>query len=134
VVFGDAREESSTNQLAVAWVVVNRVNNRQFTYPNTVNEVVYQKYGSTYEFATMGDTGHDNAWNSEKASKSIIYTNSIAAASGALCGSQADPTGCALAYCTQDPCPATSNTLYAIAYNKKKIGNKWFVCQQPRTW
>lgn len=134
VVFGEARGDNATGQLAVAWVVVNRVNNqyKQFTYPKTVNGVVYQKYGTNYEFNTMGSASHTRDWNTAKAGNSITYRNATSAASGALCGTKADPTTCAMAFCSTDPCSSTSDTKYAQVYNKQKIGSHWFVCQRPK--
>lgn len=119
-------------QLAVAWTVVNRVNNHDFDYPNNVTGVVYQKHNGVYDYNTMGIPSHTVAWNKAKATKDKEYTNAISSASGALCGTSPDPTKCAVAYCARDPCSATSSTKYAIAYNKIKIGNHWFVCFKPR--
>lgn len=132
VVFGEARGEPFIGQVAVAWTIVNRVNNHQFDYPNTVYQVVYQKHSGIYDYNTMGSKRDTMLWNDAKSKNSTTYQNAIKASSGALCGTIKDPTDCALAYCAYDPCSATSSTKYAIAYNKKKIGQHYFVCFRPR--
>jgi spore germination cell wall hydrolase CwlJ-like protein len=51
-IYYEAGVESYEGKLAVAAVVMNRANNKQF--PKTVCEVVYQKTGSTYQFSWVG--------------------------------------------------------------------------------
>lgn len=49
----EAAKESFEGKLAVANVVMNRVNNPQF--PKTVCDVVYQKINNTYQFSWVGE-------------------------------------------------------------------------------
>ncbi|XP_078331142.1 spore cortex-lytic enzyme-like [Crassostrea virginica] len=127
VVFGEARGESSEGQLAVAYSIVNRVNHKG--YPNTLNKVVYQKYGKIYQYNTLSEPAHDKAWADAKKSNTTEYRNAVKASSDALCGKVADPTGCATDYCAYDPCSATKSNKWWKATNKKKIGNHYFVCR-----
>lgn len=130
LVFGEA--QPAEGQLAVAMTVVNRVDNHEFSYPNTVRGVACQKYGKHFEFNTMEESKHDTAWEKAKENKTAEYKNAMSAARSALSKSASDPTGGATAFCARDPCSATSDTKYAKAYNKTKIGNHYFVCQQPK--
>ena len=128
IVFGEARGESSEGQLAVAYTVVNRV--AHDGYPSTLDDVVYQKYGSHYQYNTLDHASHKKAWKKAKKDNAATYTNAITAASGALCGTESDPTTCATDFCAEDPCSATNDNKYWIAYNKQQIGSHWFVCRK----
>ncbi|XP_013404488.1 uncharacterized protein LOC106169546 [Lingula anatina] len=130
VVHGEARGESFTGQLAVAYTIVNRVNHGG--YPNTLNKVVYQRYSGGYQYNTLSEPRHDRAWATSKANNDSTYRRAILAAKDALCGYRSDPTGCATDYCAYDPCSATRSNRYWDVYNKRKIGNHWFVCRSPK--
>ncbi|XP_013416863.1 uncharacterized protein LOC106178286 [Lingula anatina] len=131
VVHGEAKGESITGQLAVAYTIVNRVKHNG--YPNTLNGVVYQRYSSGYQYNTLDDSNHDRAWASSKANNDATYRRAIQAAEDALCGYKSDPTDCATDYCAYDPCSATKPNAYWDVYNKKKIGSHWFVCRRSKT-
>ena len=128
IVFGEARGESSRGQLAVAYTVVNRVGHAG--YPNTLDGVVYQRYGGNYQYNTLDNASHTKKWKKAKKNNAATYTNAITAAGGALCGTKTDPTTCATDFCAVNPCSATNSNAYWIAYNKQKIGNHWFVCRK----
>lgn len=92
VIYGEARGESYTGQVAVAAVVLNRVKNPSF--PNTISGVVYQPYA----FTAVND-GQINLTPNSSAYK---------AAQDAINGW--DPTGGALYY--YNPRTATSSWIF----------------------
>ena len=93
VIHGEARGESYTGKVAVAAVVLNRVESPKF--PNTIAGVVYQPYA----FTCVADGQINLAPDSE----------SISAATDALNG--VDPTGGAIYY--YNPATATSSWIYS---------------------
>lgn len=124
--FGEARGESSEGQLAVAYSIVNRVNHKG--YPNTLNKVVYQKYGKIYQYNTLSEPAHDKAWADAKKSNTTEYRNAVKAYGDALCGRVSDPTKYATNYCAYDPCSATNSNKWRKAINKTNTGKHYFVC------
>lgn len=131
VVYGEARGESYTGQLAVAYTIVNRISHSG--YPNTLSGVVYQTYSGHHQYNTLDVASHTTAWNHAKRTHDASYTSAIKAATGALCKTESDPTGCATDYCAYDPCSATNSNRYYDAYNKQKIGHHYFVCRRPHS-
>ncbi len=93
LVYGEARGESYTGQVAVAAVVLNRVKSSSF--PNTISGVIYQPYA----FTAVTD-GQINLTPNETA---------IKAAKAAMNGW--DPTGGAIYY--YNPKTATSSWIYS---------------------
>lgn len=93
LVYGEARGESYTGQVAVAAVVLNRV--RSSSFPNTISGVIYQPYA----FSIVLD-GQINLTPNETAYK---------AAKAAMNGY--DPTGGAIYY--YNPRTATSSWIYS---------------------
>ena len=92
LIYGEARGESYTGQVAVAAVVLNRVKSASF--PNTISAVIYQPYA----FSVVND-GQINLTPNQTA---------INAAKDAINGW--DPTGGALYY--YNPAKATSSWIY----------------------
>ncbi|MBQ4586321.1 MAG: spore cortex-lytic enzyme, partial [Clostridia bacterium] len=92
LIYGEARGESYTGQVAVAAVVLNRVESASF--PNTISAVIYQPYA----FSVVND-GQINLTPNQTA---------INAAKDAINGW--DPTGGALYY--YNPAKATSSWIY----------------------
>ncbi|XP_062577308.1 spore cortex-lytic enzyme-like [Saccostrea cucullata] len=131
VVFGEARGEPMRGQLAVAYSIVNRKNHQG--YPNTINDVVYQKRsnGREHQYDTLDLPGHTRAWNDAKNRNTQEYQNAIKASGDALCNRERDPTGCATDYCAFDPCHSTTSNSWWTATNKIQIGNHYFVCRVP---
>ncbi|XP_061183116.1 spore cortex-lytic enzyme-like [Saccostrea echinata] len=129
IVFGEARGEPMRGQLAVAYTIVNRKNHQ--AYPNTINDVVYQKRtnGREYQYDTLHMTAHTQAWNDAQRRNTQEYKNAIKASGDALCNRQRDPTRCATDYCAFDPCRSTRSNKWWRATNKLKIGNHYFVCR-----
>lgn len=93
LVYGEARGESYTGQVAVAAVVLNRV--RSSSFPNTISGVIYQPYA----FTVVAD-GQINFTPNDTA---------IKAAKAAMNGW--DPTGGAIYY--YNPRTATSSWIYS---------------------
>ncbi len=93
LVYGEARGESYTGQVAVAAVVLNRVKSSSF--PNTISGVIYQPYA----FTAVAD-GQINLSPDSTALK---------AAKAAMNGW--DPTGGAIYY--YNPATATSKWIYS---------------------
>lgn len=93
LIYGEARGESYTGQVAVGAVVLNRVKSSSF--PNTISGVIYQSYA----FTAVAD-GQINLKPNATA---------IAAAKDAMNGW--DPTGGALYY--YNPSTATSSWIYS---------------------
>ena len=93
LVYGEARGESYTGQVAVAAVVLNRV--RSSSFPNTISGVIYQPYA----FTVVAD-GQINLTPNDTA---------IKAAKAAMNGW--DPTGGAIYY--YNPRTATSSWIYS---------------------
>lgn len=105
VVYGEARGESYTGQVAVAAVVLNRIKSSSF--PNTVSAVVYQPYAFTAVMdGQINYTPNQTAYN---------------AAKDAINGW--DPTGGALYY--YNPKTATSAWIYSRKVTTT-IGNHVF--------
>ncbi len=93
LVYGEARGESYTGQVAVAAVVLNRV--RSSSFPNTISGVIYQPYAFTVvQDGQINLTPNDTA---------------IKAAKAAMNGW--DPTGGAIYY--YNPRTATSSWIYS---------------------
>ena len=65
LVYGEARGESYTGQVAVAAVVLNRVKSSQF--PNTISGVIYQRYAFT-----AVDDGQINLTPNDTARKAVL--------------------------------------------------------------
>ena len=131
VVYGEARGENYTGQLAVAYTIVNRIHHAG--YPNSLHGVVYQKYGSHFQYNTLDLSSHTTQWNTAKRTKDAAYTSAIRAATGALCGTASDPitsTCHATDYCARNPCSATNTNRYWTATHKTHIGHHWFVCRE----
>jgi spore germination cell wall hydrolase CwlJ-like protein len=129
VVFGEARGESTTGQLAVAYTVVNRINSN--LYPNTLDGVLGAKYGSHHEYNTLDEHSHDTAWSSAKRHDTLEYQHAIQAARYALCGTRSDPTTCATAYCATyiHHCSALQDNRYSRVTKQITIGGHTFVCR-----
>lgn len=105
VVYGEARGESYTGQVAVAAVVLNRIKSSSF--PNTVSAVIYQPYAFTAVMdGQINYTPNQTAYN---------------AAKDAINGW--DPTGGALYY--YNPKTATSAWIYSRKVTTT-IGNHVF--------
>lgn len=105
VIYGEARGESYTGQVAVAAVVLNRIKSSSF--PNTVSAVVYQPYAFTAVMdGQINYTPNQTAYNAAKA---------------AINGW--DPTGGALYY--YNPKTATSAWIYSRKVTTT-IGNHVF--------
>jgi N-acetylmuramoyl-L-alanine amidase len=109
VIYGEARGEDYTGQVAVAAVVINRMKSPQF--PNTLREVIYQPRAFT-----CVDDGQINLKPNLK---------SYQAASDAILGK--DPTGGCLFY--MNPRTATSRWMHKriSADTATVIGNHVFV-------
>lgn len=72
-VYYEARGEPFKGQLAVALVTLNRVNSR--LYPNTICEVVYQKYQFSWTALNKLPKIVDKAWNSSWLAAYSAYMN-----------------------------------------------------------
>ena len=134
VVYGEARGESDVGQLAVAYTIVNRIHHSG--YPNTLHGVVYQTYSGGHQYNTLDVQGHTDDWNRDKRTSASAYTRAINAATGALCGTKADPitSAChATDYCARNPCSATTTNRYWVATHKTHIGHHWFVCREKHS-
>ena len=60
-------------------------------------------YGSIYQYNTLSEPAHDRAWTDAKTHNTMEYINAETASHDAICGTVADPTGCATDYCAYDP-------------------------------
>jgi len=125
IVFGEARGESEEGQFAVAFTVHNRVHHKG--YPSSVQSVAYQRYGNHYQYNTLDEPTHDNAWENSKSKNSAEYKNAMKAARDAHYHLKSDPTKGATDYCAYDPRSATDDNKYWYAKDKRKIGNHYFV-------
>jgi len=129
VVYGESRGESSTGQSAVAHSAINRV--KHGGYPNTLDDVINQKYGGNrHQYETLDLSSHDNSWESAKRERNSEYTNAYKASSDALSGRSRDPTGGATSFAADNPNPATSSNQW-YRTEKTKIGNHYFARQIP---
>jgi len=109
LIHAEARGETTEGKIAVGAVVLNRVNSPDF--PNTVEEVVFQKNTFVYQFSPVGD-GTINLQPDESA---------IRAAEAAASGE--DPTGGALYF--YNPRIAEDTWIRTLPV-VKKIGNHTF--------
>lgn len=128
VVFGEARGESTEGQIAVAYTIVNRISHAG--YPSNLDAVVHQKTrGGLYQYNTLSDQNHNDAWDAAKAGNTFEYKSAIQNAEKVLCCRETDPTTCATDFCSNDPCRSTNSSPTWEATNKMQIGNLYFVCR-----
>lgn len=73
IIFAEARGESLDGQIAVAAVILNRVKHREF--PNTVQEVIFERSHGHFQFSPVGNGEFDratpNATNYEAARRAL---------------------------------------------------------------
>lgn len=109
LVYGEARGESYEGQVAVAAVVLNRVESKEF--PNTIKGVVYENG----QFSCVGGS----AFNKTQSKESSCYKAALAAIAGE------DPTGGCLYFYNPKEC-SPSNWVVTNTTVKKVIGNHNF--------
>ncbi|AGB41238.1 Cell Wall Hydrolase [Halobacteroides halobius DSM 5150] len=114
-VWAEARGESTTGQVAVAAVIINRVKSSQF--PNKVKDVIFEKVDGSYAFSAVLD-GQIYMPDEDDLRNSYAYQ----AVEQALNGW--DPTNGALYY--YNPVTATSDWIFENTVPLKEIGNHVF--------
>ncbi|MGM0472191.1 MAG: cell wall hydrolase [Bacillota bacterium] len=109
-IYSEARGESYTGQVAVGAVILNRIVSAKF--PNTIDDVVYQKTNGSYAFSAVLDGQIDLTPNDQ----------AYQAAKDALNGW--DPTQGALYY--YNPVTATAEWIFDHTVPIKRIGSHVF--------
>lgn len=109
LIYAEARGESEEGKTAVGAVIINRLKNPSF--PKSINDIIYQKRGSVYQFSPVGN----GSINMEP------DTAAFKAADAALKG--VDPSGGALFFYNPDK---TTDQWIRTLPDKHRIGNHIF--------
>ena len=129
--FGEAANQPYSGQIAVAYTIVNRVTHPG--YPNTISGVLGAKYRHDgvlkHEYNTLDLPDHTRNWEKEKSQNSYVYRRITRASIGALCGTEPDPTKCAVVFCYPAGCPAIQSNPWWRVHDIKQIGDHFFGCK-----